>query len=301
MKRLICVFLVALLMIGLLPGCSAEEDKPVSSANADNITDNSAVEENAVVESKEPEKITIEEAVVYDKDGVKITVSGMEDGWTGPEVKFLIENATDKNIAISGDTAIINGVTIPVYLYIDVAAGKKTIDTMTIYTSNLEIAGIEKIATINVKDAHIVDTDSYNTLADAPFEIVTSVGTDYVQEVDDSGEVLFEANGISVIGKVFKDSLFGEEVILLVKNNSEKNVTVQAENISVNGFTIDGWMYDTVYSGTVRFCSLGLYSTSLEENEITKVEDVCFTINLIDPNSFSRLAQSDEIQIIVNE
>ena len=259
------------------------------------------MEEDTTTESKASEKITIEEAVVYEKDGVKITVSGIEDGWTGPEVKFLVENTTDKNIALSDDTAVINGVTIPVYLYIDVAAGKKTIDTMTIYTSNLEIAGIEKIATVNVKNAHIVDTDNYNTLADTPFEIVTSVGTDYVQGVDDSGEVLFEANGISVIGKVLADSLFGEEVILLVKNNSDKDVIVQTENISVNGFTIDGWMYDTVYAGTVRFCSLDLYSASLEENEITEVEDVSFTVNCIDPYTYNRTAQSDEIQIVVNE
>ena len=113
MKRMICTLLIALLVIGLLPGCGAEEEvKPVSSANKGNFNDNVAVEEDTTTESKASEKITIEEAVVYEKDGVKITVSGIEDGWTGPEVKFLEENTTDKNIALSGDTAVINGVII---------------------------------------------------------------------------------------------------------------------------------------------------------------------------------------------
>ena len=300
MRRLLCGVLVLLLLLGILSGCSAEEGIGEFSTNqsAENNVDSPA--EVDVVETK-PEEITLEEVVVYEEGGVKVTATGIEEGWTGTEVKFLVENTTEKNIVLSGDYAVVNGVTIPVSLYIDVAAGKKTIDTMTIYSTHLDTAGIEKIATINVKDARIVDTDTYMKLTDAPFEIVTSVGADYVQEIDESGDVVFEGNGVRITRKVVTSGIFGEEVLLLVKNDSGKDVTVEAENISVNGFTIDGWMYDIVYADSVRFCALDLYSTSLEENEITEVEEVCFTINLIDPHSYGRIAQSDEIKIVIKE
>ena len=300
MRRLLCGVLVLLLLLGILSGCSAEEGNGEFSTNqsAENNVDSPA--EVDVVETK-PEEITLDEVVVYEEGGVKVTATGIEEGWTGTEVKFLVENTTEKNIVLSGDYAVVNGVTIPVSLYIDVAAGKKTIDTMTIYATHLDMAGIEKIATINVKDARIVDTDTYMKLTDAPFEIVTSVGADYVQEIDESGDVVFEGNGVRIIRKVVTSGIFGEEVLLLVKNDSGKDVTVEAENISVNGFTIDGWMYDIVYADSVRFCALDLYSTSLEENGITEVEEVSFTINLIDSHSYGRIAQSDEIKIVIKE
>lgn len=302
MRKLIAIFLVILTICGIFAGCGAEEAKPVSVQDSvDAVENNQADEEETPVETEASETITIQETVVYENGGVKVTATGIEEGWTGTEIKLLVENTTDRNIVLSGDNVIVNGVTMPTYLYIDVAAGKKSNGTMSIYSTNLDEAGIEKIATINVKDAHIVDTDSYETLAESPFEVVTSVGADYVQGIDESGDVLFEANGVSVIGKIISDSLLGEEVILFVKNESDKDVTVEAENISVNGFTIDGWMYDTVYAGTVRFCSLDIYSTSLEENGITEVKDISFTIRLIDSHSYSSIAQSDEIQIVVNE
>ena len=301
MKKLFALIFVVLLAVGMFAGCGAEaESHDLSSTNLPSETETKIQEEVTQIETVPADVVTIEKKVIYDTDGVTVTVTGIEEGWTGTEIKLLVENATDRNIAVSGDNIIVNGVTMSAYLYIDVAAGKKTNSTMSIYSDNLEAAGIERIATLNAKDAHIVDTDSYETLAAAPFEIVTSIGSDYVQEIDDSGDILFESNGVSVIAKIITDSLFGEEVMLLVKNTSNEDITVEAENISVNGFTVDGWMYDTVYAGTVRFCEMDIYSSSLEENGITEVEDVCFTINLINPNTYSRIAKSDEIQVVVN-
>ena len=195
---------------------------------------------------------------------------------------------------------IINDVTMSAYMYIDVAAGKKANGTLEIYTDSLKAAGIEEIATINVADAYIFDTDSYETIVEIPFYVVTSLGEGYIQAIDDSGDTLLEEKGIVVKSKVISDEFYGKTVLLYVKNESEKDITIEGTNISVNGFMIDAWLYDTVYAGTVRFCELDLFASSLEENGIEEVEDVTFTINIIDPKSYNTIANSGELQVLVN-
>ena len=100
--------------------------------------------------------------------------------------------------------------------------------------------------------------------------------------------------------KVISDEFYGKTVLLYVKNESEKDITIEGTNISVNGFMIDAWLYDNVYAGTVRFCELDLFASSLEENGIEEVEDVTFTINIIDPKSYNTIANSGELQVLVN-
>ena len=250
-------------------------------------------------EPKKNEEITIVETVIYDDNGVKITVKGLTEGWTGPEVKVLVENSSDKNIVFSGSEYVVNGVTISGYAYIDVAAGKKTNSTISLNEDDLEIAGIQNIATIKGMDFHVFDSDSYENMFDVPFVLTTSIAEGYIQTIDDSGDVLFEEAGVTIIAKSLQENLLGYTVVLFVKNDTGKDVIINAENISVNGFTVSGWLYDNVYADSVRFCEILLYSSELGENEIESIESVTFTINIINPNTFERIAESGEIGITV--
>lgn len=296
MKRILGMLLVLVLLLGMLTACAGNE-KPVSVQNQDNsVSDNEkASEKEAKVE------VTLSETVVYDENDVRITAVALEEGWTGKQIKILVENNTDKNIALSATNVIVNGVSMYAGLYIDVAAGMKSYGTLDLYDEYLKTAGIEDVALIDAKDAYIYDTDTYDTLLNTPFVLETSLGSDFVQQLDESGDVIFESNGITVISKVITEEFYGKTVLLYVKNESEKNIIVEAENISVNGFTIDAWLYDTVYSETVRFCDLDLFSSGLEENGIEEIKDITFRINIIDSESYSNLAKSDTIQIFVSE
>lgn len=304
MKKLLKIILVIVVLFGVLFGCDSEE-KPVST-NGDreltaDISTTDSPEEETKASEKTQEEITIAETVVYDENNVKITAVALEENWTGLSVKLLVENNTDKNIALSGSDIIVNGVTMTGGLYIDVAAGMKAYGTLDLYYDGLNTAGIEKVAVITAQDACLYDTDSYDILAETPFALVTSVGSEYDQVLDESGDIIFESNGVTVIAKVISQEFYGNAVVLYVKNQTGKNITVEAENISVNGFTIEAWMYDTVYADTVRFCDLDLYASGMEENGIDEIENVTFTINVIDTESYERIAVSDLIQIFVGE
>lgn len=299
MKKILTTLLVVIFLLSMLMSCGGEE-KPVSSQPDGDTTAENQVTEHTDAK-QEATEVTIEETVVYDGNNVKITAVELVDSWTGKGIKFLVENNTDKNIALSGSDIVLNGISMTANLYIDVAAGMKSYGTLDLYSSDMETAGVSDVAVIAAKDAYIYDTDNYETLMKVPFELVTSLGSDYVQSVDESGDAVFESKGVKVVAKVISEEFYGKTVLLFVKNESGKDVIIAAENVSVNGFTIDAWMYDTVYSETVRFCDLDLFSSGLSENGIEEIENVTFNINVIDSNSYAKIATSDKIEVYVNE
>lgn len=299
MKRYLAGLLLIALLCGLLAGCGGEE-KTLSTQKQDETVMASASEENeAPTERETKPEVTIAETVVYDSEEIKITAVTLEESWLGQNIKLLVENNSGHNIALSGSDMVVNGVVMYGYLYIEVAAGMKAYGMLELYEDSLTTASIEQIAVVAAKDAYIYDTDSFETLTATPFEIVTSLGQDYVQSVDESGEVLFESSGITVTAKVITEEFYGKTILLFVKNTTDKDVIVEAQNISVNGFTVDAWLYDRIYAGTVRFCNLDLYASGLEESGITEIEDVTFAIALIDPNSYNTIAKSEKLQVYV--
>lgn len=291
MKKLIAKILSFSMMAVLLAGCAdapaSDTDQPTKPAGT------------ATTQPETPKDVTIEQTVLFDEEGIKVTATGLNKGFSGMELKVLVENNTAKNIAFSVDEFVVNGVTLSGFGYVEAAAGKKANDALTIYAAELKSAGIETIASIRGADGRIVDTDSYETLHSADFSLTTSE-PDHIQQINDAGEVVFQVDGVTVISQILADEWFGESVSLLVKNETEKDLIIRADNVSVNGFTIDGWLYDTVYSNTVRFCGLDMLSSELEENEITEIQEVCFTLKLIDPNTFETISQSDEIKVTIS-
>lgn len=319
MKKLLAMMLALCMVLAIFAGCAAspsdddDTKKPNGNSSSQNKDDDKDDDKDNDKDSdkdddkdsdkddNDSKKVTVEETVIYDENDIKVTVKSLDEGWSGPELKVLVENNTDKDIAFSADEFIINGITLSGFGYVEAAAGKKANDTISFYEEQLELCGIETIATIVGVDAHIFDSESYDDLYETPFSITTSAGADYEQIIDDSGDVLFESDGVTVIYKGMGEDMLGKTVNLLVKNETGKDITVEAEDVSVNDFTITSWMYDKIYSDTVRYCTVDIGTSQLEENEIEEIEKVCFSISVTDPETYDTIAESDEIEISVTE
>ncbi len=101
---------------------------------------------------------------IYDKNGIKIIVLGLnESGWLGPEMYMYIENNTKRNISIYTENVSVNGFMISDFFSSGVLAGKKNIDELTIYTSDLEENDIKKIEEVEFS-LRVRDSDSYDTI-----------------------------------------------------------------------------------------------------------------------------------------
>ena len=242
----------------------------------------------------------LSEQVIHDSDGIRITVKGMEENtMAGTRIRVLVENGTEHNIAFSGDLFVVNGVTMPGYLYTEVAAGMKSNDAIELYSDTLEAAGIVEIGTLQGADARIVDTDTYETLAAVPFTLETAYAQGLKYTPDESGVELFRAEDITVIAQVISEEFYGRTARLLVKNDSDDDIIVEAENISVNGYTVDAWLYDVVCEDTVRYCQLDLFETGLAENGIDRIETINFRLNILDAEDYETVARSELLTVEV--
>lgn len=300
MKRsqvLAIVMAVCLFMSFALGSSSTSTDttKAITGTGAAGEKESDEVE---VTTKAKPATPTIEEAVVFEEDGIKITAKEYtSDSIWGDGIKFLIENDTDKNIMVGCTALIVNNYMISDLFATEVAAGKKTNETMTLSSTQLKAAGIDVIGQVEIY-FHIYDSDTYDTIKDTDCILIkTSLYDQMDTKADDSGEVLYDEGGIRIIGKYVNDSDFwGAAVLLYIENNSDKNVVIHADNVSINGFTFDSAIFSsTVYAGKKAYDDITLFSTELEENGITSVEEVSLKFRFNDPETYKEIAKSDEI------
>ena len=79
------------------------------------------------------------------------------------------------------------------------------------------------------------------------------------QTVDDSGVTLYDTNGIKIVGKYVNESSFwGKAVMLYCENNTDKNVTISADDLSVNGFMVTSLFSKTIYAGKKAYDDITL-------------------------------------------
>ena len=236
MKRMFTALIASAML--LLAGCSSGNSEPTNVASVDTAASNvgeaasegseSAAEENAV---------TLDETVIYDGNDIKITATGIkEDSFFGPELNLLIENNGTQNIVVQPDYCLVNGYMMYGLMSSDVAAGKKNNDTMVFSGSTLKACGIDQIADIRLR-LTVIDSDSWMTLFKTDeITLQTSAAGTYTQTYDDSGEVIYDTNGIKVVAKSADDEFLGKGVVFYLENNTDRHVAVNGENISVNGY-----------------------------------------------------------------
>lgn len=311
MKKRIASLLTVVLILGSTacssPSASAV-DQPIQSASekdsttkADTVPANSpaapsatsaAQTESPVEEPAKTEDASIEETLLVDEKDIRITVTGLEyDGWMGPAVKVLIENGSDKDLTVQTRASSVNGYMMESMISADVAAGKKANDEISFMSSDLEAAGISGIADIELS-FHVFTTDGWDEYLDTePVIIKTSLADDYEYTFDDAGEVLYDKKDIRIIAKGISndDSLFGPGLILFIENLGKKSITVQARDVSVNGFMIDHSLSSEVSPQKRSIDAMTFFQSDLEENSIEKITDVELAFHIFETSDWDTI------------
>lgn len=241
--------------------------------------------------------VTIDEQVLVDQDGVKITaLQIVDDSFWGLGVKLLIENDTDQKLGIGCNAIIVNDYMIADYFYSTVSAGKKSNEVMYMSSDDLEAAGIDNIGQIEIY-FNVYDDETYTTLFDTDcITIETSQFEDMDTEAMDSGEELLNQDGIRIVGKyVEEDSFWGSGVLLFIENTSGQNIKVSCDDMSINGFMVTPYLSSTVYDGKMAITSITIYDTDLENNDIESIDEIELTFHIYDPDSYNTIFDSDTI------
>lgn len=104
---------------------------------------------------------------LYNRDGIRIVGKTVdENSFWGTAILLYCENNSGKNVGISVDDMSVNGFMMSPFFSTTIYDGKKSIDDITVFSSDLEQNGIEAIEEVELK-FHIYEIDSYSTIADS--------------------------------------------------------------------------------------------------------------------------------------
>lgn len=309
MKR-IFLFVLTLTLLLTITSCDGSKgdtnDKQVKDkTNQEEETDNNQNantndDEDKNIDNDKNQDITIEEQVIFEGNDIKVTATGLtNDDFFGPSVTVLIENNSSNNITVQSRYSSVNGVMIDSLLSADVVAGKKTNDTISFSADSLEIAGITTIKDIELS-LHIIDAESWDTLIDTDIiTINTSADSSIVQEYDNSGHLAYDSDGIKIVIKNLNSSssLWGSDVHVYIENNTDENITVQARDVSLNGFMVDPIFSCDVLSGKRAFDTITFMESDLTDNNISDITDLELKFHIINLESWDLIKDTDVIGV----
>lgn len=309
MRRIKVIGLVAtLLVFGMMSlgsgSSSASEKKEIVADSSSTAADDAADAQEAADSNEETtadradssEAVTIEEQVLFEQDGLKVTATEyVVDSIWGDGIKLLIENDGASDIGLGCNALIVNDYMITDLFSATVAAGKKDYETLNLSSSGLKAAGIDNVGKIEIY-FHTFDPDTYMTIADMDCVTIQTSAFDSMDSTpNDAGQELYNADGIRIVGKyVDENSFWGAAVLLYIENNSGENRIIQCDDMSINSFMVTPYFSSTVYDGKKAIDEITLMSSELEENNITSVDEIELKFKIIDENYASR-AETDTI------
>lgn len=298
MSRILLALLLVFVMV-FATACGGDgEIKQPANVNGDSSGETNGTGTNNDSGSSD-EEVTIAETVLYEADGIKVTAKSLADGLLGTEVKLLIENDSSKNILITSSSVSANGYMMPTAaLYAEVAAGKKANESLTLMSSELDQCGIETLAEMQFY-LQIQDPETWETIKTTDLITLATSATGYTQPVDDSGDVLYNENGYKVVCKGLKqDIIWDGTVVFYMENNSNKAVSIYAENVSVNGFMQEVGLWSDLRPSTKMIDGMSMIDLSdLEITNIDEIKTIEFNLRIVDAETWEDIVTTDAMTL----
>ena len=292
-KMLLALLLVLVTVLATACVDTGELKLPVSTTG-----DAGSVSGEEGTKPQSGEAVTVEETVLFEAEGVKVTVKGLEKDLFGTELKLLVENSSDKNVLLTADSVSANGYMISASLYTEVAAGKKCNDSLSLSKSSLEQSGIETLSQLQFY-LKLQDPDTWDTVKTSDLLTVTTSAADYVQPVDDSGDVVYDAQGYKVVCKGLKqDFIWDGTVVFYMENTGNRAVSIYAENVSVNGFMQSVSLWSDLRPNTRIVDGMSMLDLSdLEITNIDEIESIEFNLRIVDAETWQEIVTTDAITL----
>lgn len=285
-------FILIVFIVLNMTACGSDSEENSESKNEVTAETNS--------DQNQPKQASIVETVLLDESSIKITAKEIVyDSIFGTDLKLLIENNSDESLVVQTRNSSVNGYMLDSIMSVDVAAGKKANDSITFMSSDLEMNGIEVIADIEFS-FHIFKSADWETYLDTPqIKLQTSIAKDFKYNYDDSGTEVFDDKDIKIVVKGISanDSIFGPSIILYIHNYSNRAVTIQARDVSINGFMLDPIFSEDVMPGKRSISAVTFMSSDLEENGITEISEVDLYFRIFDQSNWDTIIDSDLVNL----
>jgi hypothetical protein len=292
MKKKLAALILIMTMVNLLFCTSCTIEKVSKDDPTDLPGDENYMEGD--IQNDDPDDdeaaISVSEQVLVDSNGVKVTVTGldMEEDFLGPELDVTVENNTAQKIIVQTQGVSINGIMMDPIFSCEVAAGKKANDQISFYEEDLDAAEIEVIKDIQLS-FHVFDADSWDDIFTTDPITIQTVGSEsYTQQYDDSGVVAVDQDGVKIVVKgIMAGSLGdGKDVCLYIENNTQQNIIIQSQDVSIDGVMVDPLLSCEVSAGKKAFDEMIFMESDLTDNNITDINEIEMTFDIFDADTW---------------
>jgi len=296
------ILILSLVLALFLSACtsvpSSENDKlPVSNqSSAPSEVKSTTPQESQSIPISD---VSLEEQLIFEKDGVRITVKGLaSDDFWGPGVKVLVENNSPQNITVQTRNCSVNGLMQEPIFSCDVAAGKKANDTIQFTDAQLETAQISVISNIEFS-LHIFNSDTWDDIMNSDIVTLNTSATGYVQTYNDKGFTVVDTGNINIIVQKLNsaDSFWGSDVYVYAENNTDADLTIQTRDVSINGFMVEPIFSCDIAAGKKAYDTITFMETDLQDNSITDITELELKFSIFDSDSWEDILNTDIIKI----
>lgn len=312
MKKIAALLMAAALMLSFTACTSSntetskdDDDVKTTTASKDVETNDDETKADTEAEDtaaeEEKNEIAFTELIVVDNEKCSIKITGVEEG-SAPEftVKVIFENKTaDENYTFVAENIAVNGLCCDAIELANVAPGKKAVEKIEFSSYDFDGNAIGAYTDIEM-NFRVYDNENWDK-DDIAYESVRiyPYGEDkavkFVREAQDSDNVIVDNDivSISVIG--YTSDEYGYYAHLYVVNKTDKCFKISIDDASVNGFMADPYFVIDVLGGNSAFSTINWMQTTLEENDITSVEEIEFTLTVYDEENYMEDAFVDEV------
>lgn len=243
--------------------------------------------------------------VIYEDDNFVITQNGFTtDDYDDICLSVTIENKSEEDVTISpyvsvNDYAMVYACLNDSFSGAELAAGETLDSTLVVYDVFLEPVEIDTIGTVELQ--FTIEDGDYDVLVSTD-PITLTVDENYTQEVDDSGELLCDKDGIRIINKGLVEDKLGDTAIqLLIENNSDKPFAMIVDDFTLNGEEIDDdnyIFYVLVYPGDRIIDTVAVVDIeATEAGSWDAVESAVISFDAFNPDTYKDIAIFEELEL----
>ena len=258
------------------------EEQTQEAATTEAVTTGSATEPT----TRDPDAPYIEEQVIWETDMLKVVAKELEILHGNPfYIRLSVKNKTYEDFDLVCDGSVINGFSDSQCRRFTLRSLEENDCEIPIYGNKTKSIGCEKIGEIKLS-LHTESLRPYDLLEKSGLLTFNASDIDKEEEIKLKGLTLFDQDGIRIMA-VEVDS-FDEEgatLIVYMENNTDKDLKLSGDEYYVNGYKVDGFVYNTVYAGTKSMDYLDFYYYDNPDKEkIGAIDDLGVSFRITDNN-----------------
>ena len=269
----------AAVMLSSLAACGGGgETTPVGGVTVSEIQQETASGETTSQQTTQSNVLeaTIEETVMWDNDDIKITALSLTSDQYYHILNLQIENKTGRDLYVMASRTAVNSFVVEPTMSVNVSANSTVDGELKIRRKYVDA---DVIADIETRFSYKSSDNSVNSKTER-VKLESSAAASFDYSYDESGTLLYAANGIKIICQGFNDE--GNPIIYLSSTGElSEGCCVEDCEVYINGKATNSDYCEWVFTNTRNLSELELSDEDRDGNKLGEVESlmVSFKIN----------------------